>query len=150
MTDPSLDIGRATEADVAGILELQAANQQACGGMLSAELPRGRVEAMMRSMPLIVARRSGRVVGFLMATTQDMNSGLAVVRAMFDAYPSSPESYVYGPHLRRSVRAGPRSGGGDVCRCIGAGSRRRSVHSQRQRSIAARAPENGDERGGAF
>ena len=97
MTDPSLDIGRATEADVAGILELQAANQQACGGMLSAELPRGRVEAMMRSMPLIVARRSGRVVGFLMATTQDMNSGLAVVRAMFDAYPSSPESYVYGP-----------------------------------------------------
>ncbi|MGJ7502689.1 GNAT family N-acetyltransferase [Variovorax sp. ZT5P49] len=97
MTDTPSDIGTATAADLEGILSLQAANQTARGGMLSAELPRDRIEAMMREMPLVVARRGGRVCGFLMATTRTMNAELPVVRAMFAAYPGSADAYVYGP-----------------------------------------------------
>jgi predicted GNAT superfamily acetyltransferase len=97
MAETQAEIGKAKEADLTGILELQAANQIARGGSLSAELPRSRVEAMMRGMPLVVARRDGRVIGFLMTTTREMNAELPVVRAMFQAYAGASDAYVYGP-----------------------------------------------------
>jgi len=59
-----VDISRATEIDLDGIMELQTANQPERGGTLSASLPRSRIAKMMRAMPLIVARCSGRVTGF--------------------------------------------------------------------------------------
>lgn len=90
-------IGEATEADLDGILALQAANQIARGGMLSAELARDRIAEMMRSMPLVVARRDGRVTGFLMTSTRAMHAELPVIRAMFAAYPGAADAYVYGP-----------------------------------------------------
>jgi predicted GNAT superfamily acetyltransferase len=52
---------------------------------------------MMDDMPLIVARRNGKVVGFLMTTTREMNADLAIVKAMFTAYKGSTNAYVYGP-----------------------------------------------------
>lgn len=97
MSDHPLSVSRATEDDLEGILSLQAANQMDQGGALSASLPRARVEAMMRAMPLIVARRDGRVTGFLMTTTREMNADLPIVQAMFAAYPGSADAYVYGP-----------------------------------------------------
>lgn len=90
-------VGRADENDLDGILELQAANQMAKGGSLSASLPRDRVAAMMEQMPLIVARREGHVTGFLMTTTREMNADLPIVQAMFAAYHGTPDAYVYGP-----------------------------------------------------
>jgi predicted GNAT superfamily acetyltransferase len=92
-----VDIARATEADLDGILELQAANQPERGGMLSASLSRSRVAAMMVGRPLIVARRSGRVIAFLMNSTREMNDGVPIIRAMLDAYPGTADGYVYGP-----------------------------------------------------
>ena len=97
MTPSKEPIGKATEADLDGILELQAANQIGRGGMLSAELPRSRIAEMMHNMPLIVARRDGRVTGFLMTMTRTMNAELPVIRAMFSAYPGAEDTYVYGP-----------------------------------------------------
>jgi L-amino acid N-acyltransferase YncA len=97
MAESEVEIGTASDADLAGILELQAANQISRGGTLSAELARPRVLEMMRGMPVVVARLDGRVVGFLMSTTRAMNSELPVVRAMFGAYAGSPDAYVYGP-----------------------------------------------------
>jgi predicted GNAT superfamily acetyltransferase len=91
-------IGKATAADIDGILALQAANQIANGGALSAELPRPRIEAMMKDMPLIVARgKNGGVAGFLMTSTRALNADVPVVRAMFAAYEGSPDAYAYGP-----------------------------------------------------
>ena len=92
-----VDIRRATEIDLDGIIKLQAANQPERGGMLSASLPRSRIAEMMRAMPLIVARRSGRVVGFLMTSTRDMNADVPIIRAMLAAYPGATDAYVYGP-----------------------------------------------------
>ena len=97
MEIPGVEIGKATGADLDGILDLQAANQQKRGGMLSVELPRARVAEMMHELPLIVARRSGRVVAFLMNSAREMNEDVPVIRAMLDAYPGSPGAYVYGP-----------------------------------------------------
>ncbi|SFW16174.1 GNAT family N-acetyltransferase [Pseudomonas sp. NFACC04-2] len=97
MTNHETDVGRANEADLDGILALQAANQMARGGSLSASLPRARVAAMMQEMPLIVARREGRITGFLMTTTRAMNADLPIVQAMFAAYHGAPDAYVYGP-----------------------------------------------------
>ena len=106
MTETQADISAATEADLDGILALQAANQIERGGMLSAELPRTRIEAMMRTMPLIVARRGRRIGGFLMASTRMINAELPVVRAMFTAYPGAAEAYVYGPICVDSAERG--------------------------------------------
>ena len=69
-----MDISRATEIDLDGIMELQTANQPERGGTLSASLPRSRISKMMRAMPLIVARCSGRI-------TEERGKGLA--QAMF-------------------------------------------------------------------
>ena len=90
-------VGQATNADLDGILALQAKNQIDQGGTLSASLSRARVSAMMQEMPLIIVRREERVTGFLMTTTKEMNADLPIVQAMFDAYQGSPDAYVYGP-----------------------------------------------------
>jgi predicted GNAT superfamily acetyltransferase len=92
-----VDIDRATEADLDGIMDLQAANQPERGGMLSASLSRSHVAEMMLGRPLIVARRGGRVVAFLMSSTRAMNDDVPVIRAMLDAYPGTADAYVYGP-----------------------------------------------------
>lgn len=92
-----MDIRRATEIDLDGILALQAANQPERGGALSASLPRARIAQMMRAMPLIVARCSGRITGFLMTSTREMNADVPIIRAMLAAYPGATDAYVYGP-----------------------------------------------------
>ena len=92
-----VDISRATEIDLDGIMELQAANQPERGGTLSASLPRSRVAEMMRAMPLIVARRSGRITGFLMTSTREMNADVPIIGAMLAAYSGATDAYVYGP-----------------------------------------------------
>jgi predicted GNAT superfamily acetyltransferase len=94
---PGVNIGRAAETDLNGIMELQAANQPEQGGMLSANLSRSRVAEMMLGRPLIVARRSGRVVAFLMSSTREMNDNVPIIRAMLDVYPGTADAYVYGP-----------------------------------------------------
>ena len=97
MTKHDLLVTQADDTDLDGILDLQALNQVARGGALSASLPRDRVRAMLNHMPLIVARRDGRISGFLMTTSREMNADLPIVQAMFAAYQGSPDAYVYGP-----------------------------------------------------
>jgi L-amino acid N-acyltransferase YncA len=97
VTDLEVKVERAAESDVDGILELQAANQTSNGGSLSASLPDLRIVTMIRRMPLIVARRNGRIIGFLMTSTRAMNTDIPIIRAMLDAYPGTGDAYVYGP-----------------------------------------------------
>jgi predicted GNAT superfamily acetyltransferase len=92
-----VDIRRATEIDLDGIMELQSANQPERGGTLSASLPRSRIATMMRAMPLIVARCRGRITGFLLTSTREMNADIPIIRAMLAAYPGATDAYVYGP-----------------------------------------------------
>ena len=97
MEIPDVAVGTATERDLDGILDLQAANQPERGGLLAAELPRARVAEMVRAMPLVVARRHDRIVAFLMISRREMNDDVPIIRAMLDAYPGAADAYVYGP-----------------------------------------------------
>ena len=97
MAEIPTDIGNATEVDLDGILELQEVNQMTRGGTLSARLSRERMAAMMNAMPLIVAHGDGRITGFLMTTTREMNADIPIVQAMFAAYQGAADAYVYGP-----------------------------------------------------
>ncbi len=97
MTRSGTDILRASLSDLEGIVALQAANQPERGGTLSACLPPARIIEMMSEMPLIVARRDGRVAGYLMTSTREMNADVPVIKAMLAAYPGTADAYVYGP-----------------------------------------------------
>ena len=57
------EITLAMADDIDGILDLQERNQPERGGTLSARLPREWLERAVADMPVIVARRNGRVVG---------------------------------------------------------------------------------------
>jgi len=94
----SIEIAVAHEGDLDGILELQAANQISAGGMLSASFSRSQLQRIMKEMPLLVARRSRSIVGFLVCSTPDVMADVPIVRATLDAYPTrAPDAYVYGP-----------------------------------------------------
>jgi predicted GNAT superfamily acetyltransferase len=92
-----IEIGTASARDLDGILALQEANQPERGGSLSARLGRAQLEAMLADLPLLVARRGKRVVGYLLAASKSTVAAVPVIRAMLAAYAGSPAAYVYGP-----------------------------------------------------
>jgi len=97
-TTDSLEIALAQESDLDGVLELQAANQMSRGGSLSASFSRAQLQRTMEVMPLVVARRGQRVVGFLVCWTTDTAGDVPIIRSMLDSYPErAGDAYVYGP-----------------------------------------------------
>ena len=48
-------------------------------------------------MPIVVARRGGQVVGYVVSSPLDDQSDDPILDGMLQAYPGSPGSYVYGP-----------------------------------------------------
>lgn len=92
-----MEIVRATHDDIDGILALQERNLPEHGGMLSARLPRAWFEAALDDLPIIVARRGGCVVGYLVAASRAAVAAVPVIAAMLRAYPGADDAYVYGP-----------------------------------------------------
>ncbi len=95
--DDRIEIGIATARDLDGILVLQEANQPERGGTLSARLSRTQIDAMLADLPLIVARRGGAIVGYVLAASRATVADVPVIRAMLTAYAGKPGAYVYGP-----------------------------------------------------
>jgi L-amino acid N-acyltransferase YncA len=93
----SIELSTAAPSDIDGILGLQEENQPEQGGLLSARFPRAWFEAAINDLPIIVARRSERVVGFLVTASRKATQNIPVVAAMLRAYPGTLDSYVYGP-----------------------------------------------------
>ncbi len=48
-------------------------------------------------MPVIVARRAGQVVGYLVSSPLEAYAEVPVVQAMLQAYRGASDAYVYGP-----------------------------------------------------
>ena len=48
-------------------------------------------------MPIVVARRDGRVVGYVVSSPLEEQSDDPILNGMLRAYPGSTGSYVYGP-----------------------------------------------------
>ena len=90
-------IGTAEERDLDGVLALQEANQPERGGTLSARLSRAQLLAMLADLPLVVARRDGAIVGYLLAASTATVAAVPVIRAMLAAYAGKSDAYVYGP-----------------------------------------------------
>lgn len=92
------EIVRATVGDVEGILDLQERNQPGRGGTLSARLPREWLEAAIADMPVIAAKKEGRVVGYLASASRARSASVPVIAAALRAYPgAAQDAYVYGP-----------------------------------------------------
>src|SRR4029079_11900871 len=91
------EIGLATRDDVDGILDLQERNMRHNGGALSVPMSRAWLEPAITRMPIVVARREGRIVGYVVSSALADQSDDPVLNAMLAAYPGAPEAYVYGP-----------------------------------------------------
>ncbi len=91
------EIAAATRDDIPGILDLQQRNLRSNGGALSVPFSCEWFEAAIADMPIIVARREGRVVGYVVSTPLTAQAHNPIIRAMLHAYPGSPGAYNYGP-----------------------------------------------------
>ena len=81
------EIALATRDDIVGILDLQEQNLLGRGGLLSVRLPGAFIEAALDDLPQIVARRDGKIVGYLLAGSRGVHAQTPIIQAM----------YVYGP-----------------------------------------------------
>jgi L-amino acid N-acyltransferase YncA len=91
------DIGLATPDDIPGIITLQDPNVIDRGGGLSVRQTADWFKRTMLEMPIIVARRDGKVVGYVLATSMAAKANVAIVQAMLRSFPPPPRCYLYGP-----------------------------------------------------
>jgi RimJ/RimL family protein N-acetyltransferase len=91
------EIALATPDDISGILALQEQNLADRGGSLSVRLGADWFERAMLDMPLIVGRRDGRVVGYVVATAIAAQTHIPIVQAMLRQFPEPPDCFIQGP-----------------------------------------------------
>lgn len=91
------EITVATPEDIPGILDLQEQNLRSNGGALSVPFSREWFETAITDMPIMVARRETRVVGYLVSTPLTAQAHSPIIQAMLRAFPGSPGAYNYGP-----------------------------------------------------
>jgi len=96
-TGSAYEIALAARDDIAGILDLQEANLRENGGTLSVRFSRDWFEAALDDLPVIVARRAGRIVGYLVSSSKAAQSHAPIINAMLAAYPGEADAYLYGP-----------------------------------------------------
>jgi L-amino acid N-acyltransferase YncA len=94
---PTYLVSVAKAEDIPDILALQAENQISNGGALSVEFPAPWFERAVKDMPIVIARREGRLVGFLVSSSQAATQHLALPQAKYRAYPARPGAYNSGP-----------------------------------------------------
>ena len=97
MTLTDYDIALATPLDIPGILALQDGNRPDRGGALSVGFSKVWFESALADMPVIVARRDDRVVGYLVSSPFSAHARVPIVQAMLRAYHGSSGGYLYGP-----------------------------------------------------
>jgi L-amino acid N-acyltransferase YncA len=90
-------IALASRADIPELLALQEANLSVNGGALSVRLTSDWFKRSMEEMPIIVARRSDRLVGYLVSSSRSATEHLPLSAAKFRAYPAMPDAYNSGP-----------------------------------------------------
>ena len=139
------EIGLAAEDDLEGILALQDRNQPDWGGTLSARFSREWFKAAIATMPVVVARYEGRVVGYLVSSPLSANADVPIVQAMLAAYRGARDAYVYGPICVEETKRGRGLAARDVRGPAGAASRPRGrpVHPAGQHRLAQGARAHG-------
>jgi L-amino acid N-acyltransferase YncA len=64
---------------------------------LSVEFSRDWFAAAIAAMPVIIARRQGSVVGFLVSSLFGAHADVPIVQTMRRAYAGAEDAYLYGP-----------------------------------------------------
>ena len=116
------NISVASRADLPQLLALQKANLIANGGSLSVEFSSDWFERSMEEMPIIVAKRRGQLVGYLVSSSRMATQHFALSEAKFRAYPAAPDAYNSGPL------------------CIASSDRGRGLTAMLFRALSARLP----------
>jgi ribosomal protein S18 acetylase RimI-like enzyme len=91
------DISLATLNDIAGVLTLQEPNLPDNGGNLSVRQPADWFKRAVGEKSLIVARRDGQVVGYVLGTSLAAKAHVRIIQSMLRAFPPPPDCYLYGP-----------------------------------------------------
>ena len=97
MAGSDYEIALATRDDIAGMLDLQEQNLRERGGALSVRFTPEWFEAALGDMPVLVARKAGQVVGYLVSSSAAAQRHVPIIAAMLQAYPGAPDAYLYGP-----------------------------------------------------
>lgn len=91
------EIGLATAEDIVAMLALQEQNMIDRGGWLSVRQTADSLKRSLLEMPTIVARRDGKLVGYLASQSLSANAHVPIIQAMLRAFPVPPDCYLYGP-----------------------------------------------------
>jgi RimJ/RimL family protein N-acetyltransferase len=91
------EIGLGTPDDIPGILALQEPSLIDNGGGLSARQTAEWFKQAVLEKSIIVGRRDGEVVGYVLGTSLAAKAHVAIVQAMLRAFPPPPDCYLYGP-----------------------------------------------------
>ncbi len=97
MTDSDIAISCATRDDVPAIVDLQNRNLRSRGGALSVPFTAEWFTTAISDMPIMVARRGGQLVGYLVSSSLEAQAHEPIIQAMLKAYRGSPGAYNYGP-----------------------------------------------------
>jgi len=91
------DIYLASPDDASGIIALQEPNLPANGGTLSVRQPADWFTKAILEKSVVVARRNGKVVGYVLGTSLAAKAHIPIIQAMLSVYPAPSECYLYGP-----------------------------------------------------
>jgi ribosomal protein S18 acetylase RimI-like enzyme len=86
-----------TPEDISGVLTLQEANLPHNGGNLSVRLSADWFQRAIRERSLVICRREGKIVGYVLGTSFGLKEPVAIIQSMLRAFPASPDCYLYGP-----------------------------------------------------
>lgn len=90
-------VSLASDDDISGILALQEPNVPDNGGSLSVRQSAEWFRNAVRDKSIIVCRRQGKVVGYVLGTSPAAKAHVAIVQNMLRAFPPPPDCYLYGP-----------------------------------------------------
>ncbi len=91
------EISLGTPNDIPGILTLQELNLVERGGGLSVRQTADWFRHAIFEKSLVVGRRDGKVVGYVLGTSLAAKAHVTMVQAMLRAFPAPPDCYLYGP-----------------------------------------------------
>ncbi|MGB9397816.1 MAG: GNAT family N-acetyltransferase [Pseudolabrys sp.] len=91
------DISLATPDDISGILVLQEPNLPDSGGSLSVRLTEDWFRQAISEKSVVVGRRDGKVVGYVLGTSLAAQAHVAIIQTMLRSFPPPADCYLYGP-----------------------------------------------------
>lgn len=89
-------IGLASPLDIAGILEVQEANQEESGGTLSARFSADWFAHAIANGWIIVAKDDGRIAGYVAFTPREAQAHIPIIQTMLRSG-TNPDAYLHGP-----------------------------------------------------